>query len=256
MILRALPAVVFLVLLSGCATAPVAADASAPTTAAGGAAEAAKVAEKAAEEKQQKQDERKQKQKELRNKERELGYAKIEQQVEALERAHRTLSVEAALARSADELAAAKRELEVFLQEVKPRELEERRLSLDGSTYRAEHSKDELGELTAMYEADEFARATKELVLKRGRRDMEMSDRRLSLERREFTHFEQFELPQRERELRQKVADAELARKKAETEAEKARLELGMAAQKMVERQRDLDEEIRDLQQELAKETP
>ncbi|MBL8727319.1 MAG: hypothetical protein JNM25_02735 [Planctomycetes bacterium] len=258
MILRAVSVVVFSVLLSGCAAGPApagpaAADVPAP------AADAAKVADpvaKAAEARQQKQDERKKQAKELRAKQRELAHATVEQQVEAIERRSRMQAVDAALERSAADLEAARRELEVFLKDVKPRELDDRRLSLDGATYRAEHSKDELGELTAMYEADEFARTTKELVLKRGRRDMEMADRRLALETREFAHFEQFELPKRERELRQKLADAELARKKAEAEAEKARLELELASQKRTERQSDLAEEIRELQEALAKDAP
>jgi hypothetical protein len=258
MILRASPVVVFLLLLSGCAAGPAAVEpaAGAATATAVTAADTTKGTDKAADEKQQKLDERKKKQKELRDKQRELAHAKVEQQIEAIERRGRTMAVEAGLERSATDLEAARRGLDVFLKDVKPRELDERRLSLDGSTYRAEHSKDELGELTAMYEADEFARTTKELVLKRGRRETEMADRRLAIESREFAHFEQVELPQRERELRQKLADAELARKKAEGEAEKARLELELGAQKMVERQGNLDEEIRELQEALAKDAP
>lgn len=253
MILRTLSAVVFSLLASGCAAAPAAVAAASPAP---GAAAVPTDAAKAGDEKQQKQDERKKKEKELRSKQRELLHAKVEQQVEAIERRSRTLAVEAALARSADDLDAARREVEVFVRDIKPRELDERRLSLDGSTYRAENSKDELGELTAMYEADEFARTTKELVLKRGRRDTEMADRRLAIEKREFTNFEQFELPRRERELRHKVADAELARKKAESDGEKAQLELELGAQKMTERLADLEEDIRELQEALAKDAP
>jgi F0F1-type ATP synthase membrane subunit b/b' len=59
-------------------------------------------------------------------------------------------------------------------------------------------------------------------------------------------------LPERERELRQKVTDAELERKKAEDEAEKCKLELDQAQKKEAFRIGDLQEEIAELQQALA----
>lgn len=264
MTLRPSSAIVAFVLLVACAAGPTAVEPPAAAPAAAAAEPVAadgRVPDKAAEQppekqQEQKQAERRKQEKELRGKQRELVHTKVEQQIADLERRSRTMGVEAALERSVAELEAARRQLDVFLQDEKPRELEGQRLSLDGSTYRAEESKDELGELTAMYEADEFARTTKELVLKRGRRQMEMANRRLAIETREVAHFEQFELPRRERELRHKVADAELAHKKAESEVAKARLELDLAAQRMVERQADLEEEIRELQQALAKDAP
>lgn len=197
---------------------------------------------------------KKQKQKELRQKQRELEAAQVEQRVADLDRAVRQVGVQRALDKTADELAHARAELEGFLKDVKPRELEAKRIGLDASVYRAEHSKDELGELTAMYEADEFARKTKELVLKRGRRDLEMAERQLAVAQKESKHFETVELADRERELRSKLADAEVERKKAETDAEKAKLEAGLADKKAKERLADLAEDIAELQEAIAKE--
>lgn len=199
---------------------------------------------------------RKAKQKELRNKERELDAAKVEQQIAELDRAVRQRSIEMSLRKTATDLAKAQQDLEVFLRDVKPREQEEHRISLDQSTHRAEHSKDELNELVAMYEADEFAKTTKELVLKRGRRELEMAERYLAVARKEAAHFEEVALPQRERDLRDKVVDAQHERMKAETEAEKAKLELGLAATKTTQRLGDLATEIQELRDELAKESP
>lgn len=203
-----------------------------------------------------KADAKKQKQKELRNKQRELEAAKVEQQIAELDRTVRQLSVDAALAKTAAELTRAQQALASFLQDVKPREIAEKRIGLDQSTYRAEHSKDELGELTAMYEADEFARTTKELVLKRGRRDLEMAERSLAVMRQEVAHFENVLMPERERELRQKVADAELERRKAEIDADKAKIEFLLATRKAQDRLADLGEEIAELQEKLAKDKP
>lgn len=198
---------------------------------------------------------RKQKQKDLRGKERELDAAKVEQQIAELDRVVRQRGIELALRKTAADLAKAQQDLEVFLRDVKPRELEEHRISLDQSTYRAEHSKDELQELVAMYDADEFAKTTKELVLKRGRRETEMAERYLAIARKEASHFETVTLPQRERELRDKVVEAEHERGKAETEAEKAKLELGLSTTKMAHRLADLAEEIQELREALAKES-
>ena len=210
---------------------------------------------KAAEKATEKAAARKQKQKELRQKEREVEAARVEGQIQQIDRSVREAGVAASLRRTATELTKAKQDLEVFLAEVKPRELEERRIGLDQSIYRADHSKDELGELVAMYQADEFAKTTKELVLKRGRRDLETAERYLAVARAEFAHFEKVTQPQRERELRDKVVDAELERNKAEQESEKAKLELALQAQKHEQRLADLAEDIAELRAELAKES-
>lgn len=199
-------------------------------------------------------DAKKQKQKELRTKERELEVAKIEMRIAEIDRSVRSMGVERALAKTESELAHARSEVDVFLAQVKPRELEEKKIALDQSTYRAEHSKDELGELTAMYEADEFARTTKELVLKRGRRELELAERSLAVVKKDIAHLESVVLPERERALRQKLADAEVDSKKAELDAEKAKIEASLAEKKARDRIADLDEDIAELRKVLAEE--
>jgi hypothetical protein len=211
-----------------------------------------KPAEPEPEELKAKAEARKQKQKELRGKQRELQALAVENQIAEVDRTVRQLNVDASLARTAAELTHAKKSLDVFLTEQKPRELEQKRIQLDQSTWHAEHQKDELGELTAMYEADEFARTTKELVLKRGRRDVEAAERHLAIAKKELTHFETVSLPDRERELRQKLTDAELERKKAELEAQKVKVEFGLAIEKAKLREQDLKEDIAELEQKLA----
>lgn len=193
----------------------------------------------------------KKKRKELRDKQRKLAHTRVEQQVAAIDRRVKAMTVEAELAKSARKLEAAQEALALFLGEQKPRELEEHRIKVDRSMHRADHSKDELEELTAMYEADEFAKATKELVLKRGRRSLEMAERDLAISKRELDEFENHTLPRRERELRDKVAEAELERKKAELEAEKAAIAQDLALLKEKEAISDLQEEIAELQKEL-----
>jgi hypothetical protein len=239
-------------IVAACASTPVAQSqddpAAKPPAARGGDKDQGTDKEKAAA--------RKQKNKDLRTKEREVEAAKVEQQIAEIDRAVRQRGIEMGLHKAAADLTKARADLEVFLATVKPHELEEKRIGLDQSLHRLEHSKDELGELVAMYEADEFAKTTKELVLKRGRREVEMAERYLVVAQKEMQHFEQIVLPQRERELRDKVVDAEHEQRKADSEAAKARLEVAQATKKEAQRLADLQEEIAELRAELAKETP
>ena len=204
----------------------------------------------------EKADARKQKAKDLRHKQRELEVARAEQAIAALDRQVRQWSVELAVQKATDDLAQQQRDQEVFLGAVKPRELEEHRIRLERSIHRAEHAKDEFDELQAMYAADEFAKSTKELVLKRGRREMEMAQRSLAVEQKEFAHFEQVELQKRERDLQHKVAEATAELRKAKAEAGKLELEVKLALQKEGHRTADLELEIQELEQALAKAAP
>ncbi len=236
----------FLLLLGACAT--VADDAStAPAADAAKAAAGNTGPEKADPEKA------KELAKELRSKQRERRDALAEHEATTIANQVAVMSAEAGLRRARAELDEARDELATFEREVRPRELEDRRIGLDSSTYRADHAKDELGELTKMYEEDEFAKTTKELVLKRGRRDLELADRGLAVAKLEFEHFANRELPKRLRELQRKFADAELELAKAELERKKLDLEQALAAQKHGDRLADLDEAIAELEQKLQK---
>jgi len=197
-------------------------------------------------------EERAAKEKELRSKRRELERLFAEHRIAALDRDMRELSVAAARQRAAEDLEAARRELAHFEGAERPRELDEWQIRIDRSTYHAEQAKGELDELIAMYEADEFAKATKELVILRGRRQLEMAERELANTKKEFAEFREFALPNREREHRRKVADAEREVHKAEREAEKAGLERELQLQKEQDRVRDLEEEIAELAKKLA----
>ena len=250
-----------LVLLGSCgavAPVPVTAPDAAVAVAAPPAAQAPKDDKDGAKDKaaKEKADAKKQKQKDLRHKQRDLLVARAEHVIAALDRQVRQWGVERTLRKTADELEQHQRDKAVFLRDVKPREIEEHKISLDRSIHRAEHAKDEFDELQAMYAADEFAKTTKELVLKRGRREMELAQRSLAVEQKEHAHFEQVELPKRERDLQQKVDEAAAEHRKADAEASKWKLEVELALQKEAHRIADLDQEILELEQTLAKDAP
>ncbi len=241
---------VLFLLFTGCASLATDSNPNAASVAA--TAPAGAVKPEQGKEDKEKAEQRRQKTKELRQKQREVEAAEVEHRVAALDRNVRQWSVEAALQKTTHELEQAKKALQMFRDVHKPRELDQKKIELDQATYHAEHQKDELGELVSMYEADEFARQTKELVLKRGRRSLEMADRSLAMAKKEIAHLETVSLPDRERDLTQKVVDAELDRRKAEVEAEKCRLETAQAVKKEQLRLADLAEDIAELQKALA----
>src|SRR5262249_6931461 len=107
----------------------------------------------------------------------------------------------------------------------------------------------------SMYKEDEFAKKTKELVLRRGRWQTEMSDRSLKVARQEQDLLEQHTLPDRERELRRKVDDAEKEVSKAELEQRKAVLEMDVQKRQAEDKVNDLGQDIKELEQKLAKES-
>jgi hypothetical protein len=217
------------------------------------AAKPAKTPDEQKAEQDKKAEERAAKEKELRLKRRELDYAKVEQQTGDIDRQVRALAVEASLQKARLEAQKARKELDLFLSVQRQKDLDESKLGLDRMTWHAEHQKDELGELESMYKEEEFAKATKELVLKRGRRSMEAAERELQLQRTGNELLTKHTLPDRERDLRQKVADTALELQKAELEVQKARLEIDLGKRKAGERIEDLEREVQELTAKLAK---
>jgi hypothetical protein len=203
-----------------------------------------------------KADERAAKEKELRNKKRELDYARIALETGKLDREMRTLAADRTLANGKHEVEKAQADLDVFRKAQKSREADEKQLGIDSQTYRAEEAKDEQAELESMYKDDEFAKKTKELVLKRGKRQVELSDRSLSLAKREQEQFQQHTQPDRERDLQHKVDEARLDVQKAELEQRKAALEVDVQRRQAEDKVHDLEQDVKELEQKLAKETP
>jgi len=136
--------------------------------------------------------------------------------------------------------------LEHFESVQKARKLTEAQLELDRAGYRAEEAEAELAELEAMYEAEEFAATTKELVIRRGRVQRDFARRALELSEQELEILANVELPKELRKLQNAVrdAEAELAEaegklEKVEVESEKKVLEARHALAKLVEDEED-----------------
>jgi HlyD family secretion protein len=154
-----------------------------------------------------------------------LAQARIDLTLAELEVQTAQTKAERALAEATRELKEEELELAVFPEHERPQQLDDARLGLDRAAHRLELEQDELGELTAMYEQDDFAELTKELVLKRGRKGVEFAERSLTLERAKLQLLEGETLPKKERELRAAVDKARSAVEVAQAGLDQSQLE-------------------------------
>ena len=103
----------------------------------------------------------------------------------------------------------AKEELAHFENVEMPLAGAESDLSLDRTRGRLDDSKAELQQLVDMYADEEFAESTKELVLTRGKRGVEQSERSLELAEKRAEDKHSFELSRKADAFAFKVAEAE-----------------------------------------------
>jgi len=112
--------------------------------------------------------------------------------------------------------------LDQFMKNEREFELSKVKLGLDRASWRLEAEKQELAELEAMYQKDDVAALTKELVLQRGRKGVEFAERELAHEQREASATREFELPKKQREMEQEKREKENALREAKAEKQKS----------------------------------
>jgi len=105
-------------------------------------------------------------------------------------------------------LKGSKEALEDF-KKSKSRSQAEAQLKLDQATGRATDAEAELAELESMYEDEEFAEKTKELVLNRGRRSLDHARRGLEIQEQKLQQLVEYELPKEQYEKEMAVTEAE-----------------------------------------------
>ncbi|MBL8860230.1 MAG: hypothetical protein JNL28_17105 [Planctomycetes bacterium] len=181
-----------------------------------------------------------------RKAERELEYARVElkiarQECQAAERKHKD-EIEAA----EFDLVKAREELDQFQKVAKGLELDKVKLSLERSVQNVDETKAELEELLSMYKKEEFASATKELVLMRGRKRLEFANRALEQDKIEASTTRDFELPRKQRDL-------EMALKKSENSLREARAEQVKLADENELKLKKAERAVDDAERELAK---
>jgi hypothetical protein len=156
-----------------------------------------------------------------------------------------TLEAEARIARGEREVADAQvavahaeRDLANFEVERAIRVADEE-LGMDRARQSVAEDQMELDELIAMYDADQFATTTKELVVSRSRARLEFSRRGLEIAEREMRQVFEVELPRESEELTLKLDAARFELEMARHDLEVTRLETKL---ELEEKQRELDE--------------
>jgi hypothetical protein len=153
-----------------------------------------------------------------------LGVAKSELEIAELESKSEEHEAQVALDEARRSLGEAQTALAHFVERKLPQQLADARLDLDRSTQNKLEAEQELREMEATFEKDQFARDTKELVLARHRKRVEFSTRSLALAEQRFADREQVDLPRERRELERKVRDAEQKVREAEVKQRKTRM--------------------------------
>ncbi|QDU84742.1 hypothetical protein Pla163_18560 [Planctomycetes bacterium Pla163] len=163
-----------------------------------------------------------------------------------------TLEAEAKLSRSERRVADAERkvkdaELELAGFEVgRAIQLDREQLSLDRGSNGVEQSEMELAELIAMYEEDDFATTTKELVILRGRMRLEFSRRGFELDQREHAHLVDHELARKHERAVQELDDARFELGLARHDHQVTQMEVGLSLRKQERELQELREKAGD----------
>ena len=182
-----------------------------------------------------------------------IAIAKIEAEIGQISSDSAVKSAELDLERAKRELEEARRALDHFKGFTVPVEMEEAKMNHDRSVHRADEANDELRELESMYKTEEFAEMTKELVLKRGRRQLELAQRGLKVSETRLADKKDDELPRKERDLVDDHKKAEEKVAKQEIEVQKARLSAKVSAMKSAQKMEELERELKDAKEGKAK---
>jgi len=165
--------------------------------------------------------------------------AKLEQELDALKFSHKMaqrkfestelsgtiglLEAERSVLSAQRTLADAQADLEKQTDYTAPRRIAQAELGLERSAGRLNDAMAELQQIVQMYEGEEFAESSKELVINRSRRGVELSERSVELERQALMYLENVELPRDMEAAQDKVAGAEHKLRVAEMRLENER---------------------------------
>jgi hypothetical protein len=158
-------------------------------------------------------------------KEHDLANARTELEIAELETAAKARKAGEELDEAKRDLDEARKSLEHFKTHDTPTQLADGRLDLDRAAERKVEAEQELHEMEATYQKDQFAKDTKELVLTRHRKQLEFATRSLELQQKSFDDLEREKLPRSQREMEKKLRDAEQKVRAAELEAKTTDLE-------------------------------
>jgi hypothetical protein len=180
----------------------------------------------------------------LTKKERELACAQLDLDIAraTVENDERTCNND--VKQAEQDLKTARAELDHFTKVEKDTALRKAQLDVDKSEWSMEQKRQELHELETMYQQEEVATLTKELVLQRGKVALQQAEKDLALERDEMADLRDWDNPHKQEELSQKVEKntraLEDARAKLARTTLESRLKVLKAEQAIAELQADI----------------
>jgi hypothetical protein len=119
-----------------------------------------------------------------------------------------------------------------------------------------EESKQELVELEAMYKQEDFAELTKELVISRGRKRLEFSQRGFELAQKAQQELVGHDLPKKEMEANQAVEKAEKALREVQAKKDRGAIEIKLKLMRAEHKIDDLEREIEKMKKKSEKKEP
>ena len=180
-------------------------------------------------------------------KERTVTYARMELALAEMDAELELRDARLDLERASQGLQAAQRELDHFTKVERPLELEDQQMDVERSAESALEQKQELEELMKMYKAEDFAKMTKELVLQRGKFQMDMAQRESDLTKKRAADKQAHALAVKELELSLALKKAQDGVNSAESKLKKTQakneLELMRARHKLDDSQKPDEDE-------------
>ena len=136
---------------------------------------------------------------------------------------------QASLAKAKADLELTQTRLKNFDEKEAPNRLAMARLNLNQAQDRAADSKEELEQLELMYKEQDLADKTREIVIRRARRELDRSQERLRIQGDDLKILEERTLPHERAKLALEVADKERDQEKTARSADAALLEKRIA---------------------------
>ncbi len=156
----------------------------------------------------------------LERMERELAIKELSLQKTEHSRKLSLTQSEQTIKRAERELAMAQRKMEKFLNEDVPQRIQRAELGLKYTQDRFQEAQEELNQLELLYNEEEFAEKTKEIVLERGRRRLARSEENLQLSQRDVRILKEITIPVERDEWKHRVHDKELELQKKRRDLE------------------------------------
>jgi hypothetical protein len=204
---------------------------------------------------------KKQKDEAKKARERQRKLAKLERSLETaglnlektkLSAAHAERQFRDAAGKAEADLDLARTKYENFLEIALPNRIARAELGLQGAEDGATEAREELDQLEQMYSDEQFADATKEIVVERARRRLERTQRDLELRREEFRTLVENTLPIEQWELELGVQEKERGLAQLRRGRETTVIDQNVATMNAEAEITRLENELSDVQEEIA----